>query len=305
LTARFILSLDCEGKWGSADALTTSHRRHLTDRNLGAAYRSILDLLDELEMQATFAFAGLFSQSAKSFTLLRPEIERFRRHAPEYLGPAFEDIDRTNGSGWHGAHLVEAVTNARSNHEIALHGVTHVPWTSMSRDAAMAELRLFEQLSGPVRQSRSFVYPRNLVAHTDLLADFGFEGFRTARAERSRLSSLLSEFNLSERPDFPARSSGMVAIPPGFFLNWRSGLRRAVPPPVTKLRARHLLDRASEGGVVHYWLHPENIATAPSTLQLLQTLLRNVAIRRDRGSCEVLTQLGYCRSVQNSNSAQP
>ena len=302
MTARFILSLDCEGKWGSADILTGHHRRDLTDRKLAAAYRAILALLDEYGIAATFAFAGLFSQSAKAFADLRPDLERFSCFAPEYIQPALDDIDQTHGSGWHGHDLVEAVTDARSNHEIALHGVTHVPWTSLSDDAAKAELHLFEQLSGPVRQSRTFVFPRNLVAHTELLADHGFQGFRTARASRSRLSSLLSEFNLFERPDPSVRGTGIVAIPPGYFLNWRSGLRRAVPTLVTKLRARHLLDQASGGRVVHYWLHPENVATAPATIGLLRMLLREVALRRDAGRCEVMTQLDYCRSMQRPDA---
>ena len=304
MTARFILSLDCEGKWGSADILTAHHRRDLSDRKLAAAYRAILDLLDEYGIAATFAFAGLFSQSAKAFADLRPELERFSRFAPEYVQPALNDIDQTHGSGWHGHDLVEAVTNARSNHEVALHGVTHVPWTRLNRDAAKAELHLFERLSGPVRQSRTFVYPRNLVAHTQLLADHGFQGFRTARASRSRTASLLSEFNLFERPDALSPGTGIVAIPSGYFLNWRSGLRRVVPPVVTKLRARHLLDQARDGGVVHYWLHPENVATAPTTIGLLQMLLREVAVRRDAGRCDVMTQIDYCRSLQQPNAVQ-
>jgi hypothetical protein len=47
-------------------------------------------------------------------------------------------------------------------------------------------------------------------------------------------------------------------------------------------------------GVVHYWLHPENIASAPATLGLLRMLLREVADAREAGRCEVMTQLDYC-----------
>lgn len=300
MTARFILSFDCEGKWGSADCLTERHRRDLTDEKLRDAYGKILALLDQYDVEATFAFAGAFSQSAEAFARLRPDVEALAREAPDYLGPALRDIDETGGSGWHGEHLVDAVTQAHTRHEVALHGVTHVPWTRMDERFVEAEMRLFSKLEGPVRDSRTFVYPRNLVAHTDALAANGFYGFRAALPQRSRLSSLLSEYDIFRRAEQPFPGHGIVAVPAGFFLNWRSGARRLVPPAVTTLRAKRLLEGAVErNGIVHYWLHPENIATAPSTLGLLETLVSEVATRRDAGRCTVLTQLGYCRSIES------
>ena len=297
MPARFILSFDCEGKWGSADCLTPKHRRDLTDEKLGNAYRAILDLLDEYRVEATFAFAGLFSQSPSGFAKLRPEIEALAKRAPEYLGPALRDVDDT-GDGWHGAVLVDAVCGTRTHHEIALHGVTHVPWTEMDAAFVDAELQIFGALQGPVRDSRTFVYPRNKVAHCEGLVARGFLGFRDAHPDRSRLRSLLSEFNLFEAPEQDAASDGIIAIPAGYFLNWRSGARQLVPPAVTHMRAEGLLDRAAaKDAVVHYWLHPENIATAPSTLHLLEALIRAVAQRRDAGHCHVLTQLGYCAAL--------
>ena len=300
MPARFILSLDCEGKWGVADSLTASHCRKLADDRLEEAYHGILRLLDEHDIVATFAFAGLFSQTAGQFACLRPQVEAFAQRAPDYLRPALRDIDATHGSGWHGAHLVEAVTSASVGHEIALHGVTHVPWTDMSEELAEAELDLFARLEGPVRQSRTFVYPRNLVAHVDMLEQLGMLGYRAAPRVRSRAASFAAEFNIFARPEPPIASDKMVPIPAGFFLNWQSGPRRLIPPVVTQHRARRLLDRAaSAGDVVHYWLHPENVATAPATLSVLRSLINEVARRRDAGSCEVLTQLDYCHRVRS------
>ena len=299
MPARFILSFDCEGKWGSADCLTAEHQRELTDDKLRHAYRAVLKLLDEYGVEATFAFAGAFSQSPDGFSRLRPEIEALAERAPAYLTPALHDVDETSGDGWHGAALVDAVVAAQTSHEIALHGVTHVPWTEMDARFVEEEMRLFDALEGPVRDSRTFVYPRNKVAHADVLAARAFHGFRDARPNRSRLRSLLSEFNLFDAAEHGVRGDGIIAIPAGFFLNWRSGVRQLVPRAVTRLRAERLLDRAAAGdAVVHYWLHPENIATAPSTLDLLAALVRAVAERRDAGRCIVHTQLGYCAAMR-------
>ena len=67
-----------------------------------------------------------------------------------------------------------------------------------------------------------------------------------------------------------------------------------MPNAVSLLRAKHMLDRAERtDAVVHYWLHPENIASAPATLVLLRGIVEQVARRRDAGRCEVLTQIDY------------
>ena len=164
---------------------------------------------------------------------------------------------------------------------------------------------------------------RSYICSSSFRAPFGKAGLSCFRATSSRIPSCLPTtgsrvfrtgackqvapvvlavgINLFERPDPSVRGTGIVAIPPGYFLNWRSGLRRAVPTLVTKLRARHLLDQASGGRVVHYWLHPENVATAPATIGLLRMPPREVALRRDAGRCEVMTQLDYCRSMQQPN----
>jgi peptidoglycan/xylan/chitin deacetylase (PgdA/CDA1 family) len=300
MPARFILSLDCEGKWGVADALSRSHRRDLSNEKLRLAYGSIRNLLEEFRIEATFAFAGAFSQSSDDFRRIRPDIERMSKFAPNYLGPTLRDIDETDGDGWHGSHLVDAIVSSSVPHEIALHGVTHVPWTRIDASFAEAEMDLFEKLQGPVRQSRTFVYPRNLIAHENILDERRFEGFRTARGSRSRFAALLSEFNIFEAAERPVRTTGIIRIPAGYFLNWRKGGRLLVPPALTHLRARRLLERAARADeVVHYWLHPENIATAPSTLPLLRMLIEEVARLRETGHCEVMTQLGYCRWIES------
>jgi peptidoglycan/xylan/chitin deacetylase (PgdA/CDA1 family) len=300
MPATFILSFDCEGRWGVADELTPSIRRQLTDDRLADAYATILGILEEFEVPATFAFVGAFAESREGFAVIRPELEQLTAEAPAYLGPALRDIDEAGGAGWHGGRLVEGVLAATAEHEVALHGITHVPWTTVGRSFAEAEMRLLQRLPGAIRNSRTFVYPRNAVAHVEVLAEQGFDGFRSARPQRSRAASLLSEFNLFERPEAEILRDSIVEIPAGYFLNWRHGFRRIVPPALTLWRARRLLDAAAAAGkVVHYWLHPENIVIAPSTLELLGALVREVAKRREDGSCEIMTQVGYCRSIES------
>ena len=58
--ARFIISLDCEGKWGMADNLKPYHHECLTDAALARAYERLVRLFGGYQVSATFAFVMAF-----------------------------------------------------------------------------------------------------------------------------------------------------------------------------------------------------------------------------------------------------
>ena len=144
MVARFILSLDCEGKWGVADHLTPGDHAALSDARLRAAYADILAALAEFDIPATFAFVGTFSLTADRLATMRPALADLARDLPGYLEPALEDMANGTREGWTGDWAVEAVDGARQHHEIGLHGATHMPWTwpGMTPDLARRELGL-------------------------------------------------------------------------------------------------------------------------------------------------------------------
>jgi peptidoglycan/xylan/chitin deacetylase (PgdA/CDA1 family) len=300
MAARFALSLDCEGKWGMADQLTPGLHTALADAPLRAAYIGLLDALDRYDIPATFAFVGAFSLNRAALVDLRPALDELARHFPDYLGPASAGIAE-GAEGWCGEWAVDAVATARIRHEIALHGATHLPWDhpALTPELARRELGLVYEAAAPIlRHVSTYVFPRNAVAHLDVLDEFGIAGARAARLRSSRAANLLAEFDLRAPSDPDPAPAVPLEVPAGYFVNWRSGARRVVPPPLTRLRVRRMLAHAERtGGVVHLWTHPENLATAPPTLDLLRGILADVARMRDAGRCEVLTQDQYCRSV--------
>jgi peptidoglycan/xylan/chitin deacetylase (PgdA/CDA1 family) len=284
MSGRFILSFDCEGKWGVADHLETAHGRWLDRANLERAYRRLFTRLDQHDVAATFAFAGCF---ARSLDELRRMPLGDLAQCNAYLAAAAAGVERGE-EGWDGAWALELL---HPRHELALHGVTHTPWTDLTVDAARAELAL-----APIAGAKTFVYPRNRIAHTELLREAGFLGFRQAPSVSSRFQAFVSEFDVfSCAPDTDPARGDFIAIPGGRFVNWRSGARRLVPVMASRLRARRLLERAaSEGALVHYWSHPENFATAPGTFDVLEAILEELTRFRDRGEIEVVTQEQYC-----------
>lgn len=292
MTARFILSLDCEGKWGVADILTREHHAGLSDARLRQAYGDIVALLAEFDLPATFAFVGCFSLDTQALAELRPALKG------AYVEPALADAFEGSRQGWVGDWALASVGEASQKHEIGLHGVTHTPWDQLDEAGARAEMDLFYRSGAPMlREVTTWIYPRNAQAHEEVLDAYGIAGLREERESNSRLMRLASEFNLWSQPDADLAAGTPLRIPPGYFVNWRSGARRAAPVALSVERARRMLQYADRiDGVVHYWTHPENIATAPETLLVLRGIVEAAARMRDAGRCQVMTQDDYCRS---------
>lgn len=283
MTGTAIISLDCEGRWGVADHLTPELAAGFTDARLRAAYRAVIDLFAAFGISATFAFVELFTRPASRGTTRL--VQDLSQELP-YLVRAAEGL-AAGEEGWVGDWACDMA--CEGGHEIAFQGATHVPWPMLSRDQARRELNMTRP-----EQRRTMVFPRNQIAHCDVLAEFGCRAFRGQHHYASRAHSLLAEFNLatSAQPLIEPAPGAPVEIPSGVFVNWRSGLRKLVPPAVTRRRARNLLlDAARTGGVAHFWLHPENIASAPATLANLEAVVTEIVRLRDAGQIRVETQL--------------
>ena len=310
-SARFIVSLDCEGKWGMADHLQPYHHELLTDEAIAAAYQQLVAILGRYEIPATFAFVMAFVLTAEERRRFRDEL--LDEKADAWLRPYRDAAASGDLAGWHQPAALEIV-RAAGMHEIACHSFCHRPLGDDSISAEGAERELGSALAA-ARLKRldleTFVFPRNQVGHLDALRSHGFIGYRQRLQRPSgplgRALSLAEELNVWAAPQRAAAAvDGLVPIPSGRFLNWRFGLRAKVPPQATVARWRHQLRSAAQtGGVVHLWLHPHNLITGPGTAALLEQVLAEAAAMRDRGEIRVLTQRDYCREqLANGNIAK-
>lgn len=311
MTAKFILSLDCEGKWGMADAITAYHDHHLTTAKLRDAYVRLLALFHRYELPVTFAFVMAF--------LLSDEEQREDEHLFPHCAQGVEWLRHFRAAqaadsleGWTLPELLDLV-QADARHEVACHGFSHLPLDGNTTPQASAAKEFAACRDVADRRGlnlETLVYPRNQIGHVSLLGKYGFRGFRhrlRRRAGRAgQLMALAAEWNVRQaaQPSPAYDPYGAIDIPSGFFFNWRVGARRLVPPAVTALRWKRMIDHAGEEDVVHLWLHPHNIITGPETYDVLERVLRNVADMRDRGRLETMTQADYCRDLNKVGAAE-
>lgn len=299
MTGTFILSLDCEGKWGMADHIGPQHDS-ITCGTLTATYQDLCDLLREHGVTATFAFVSAFAMNEQERTAFAPHIGKAEGAVGDWLAAYRQASARGNLSGWHCPDALDRVRAA--GHEIANHGFRHMPFGGPGMDAALMAEEINEANAFAARQGmrlRTFIYPRNQVARPDLLRSAGLIGYREAPRHRSRLGSLLSEFNIGARAQpHGTVHDGLVQIPSGYFLNWQYGLRKLVPVEISRARWRSILtDACTNDRVAHLWLHPHNLITGPGTRDLLKRMLDDVTEAVSRGCLQVQTQEQYCEAI--------
>jgi peptidoglycan/xylan/chitin deacetylase (PgdA/CDA1 family) len=312
---QFVVSLDCEGKFGMADKISEFHHKHLTNENLCRAYRGLVELFDRYEIRATFAFVGAFIQSPEEFGRNLPLLKG-HRPLERWLANFQSEYTARRYDGW---FLPDALDIAASSgkHEIASHGYTHLPfdYEGVTNDLRDLELRLAVETA----RSRGFrletmVFPRNGVAGVEALRRHGFIGYRefvpSPNAPPRKIANLAREFCTFEKAqDSSLRTSPdgkIVAIPSGHFLNWRHGLRKAVPSQVTVRRWKALIKSAgATGGMAHLWFHPDNLITGHRQFELLEEILTFAHHELSSGRIENLTQADYCRRFASALDQSP
>ncbi|MDP9348608.1 MAG: polysaccharide deacetylase family protein [Gemmatimonadota bacterium] len=298
----FIISLDCEGKWGMADKLAPHWKRDLTNDRLIDAYTRLVSLLARHGIKATFAFVGAFTMSAEE---ARENPSWFSPHlvgGQDWLKQWRHDMERGNSEGWFVPELVEIV-RSHGVHELGTHGFRHIPLDerTVSEDVFVQEIEHSRIVAGWRGYTIStLIYPRNRIGHAGRLRTLGLVGYRDALAGPSKglarqIGSLAAEINVFTSPQPDARPvAGIVPIPAGHFLNWRFGARRYVPASVTIRRWRHMLDEAGErGGVVHLWSHPHNFINGDRMYEMFDAILETAAESVRGGRLENVTQHEY------------
>ena len=297
----FIISLDCEAKWGMADHLGPRHQTVLVDERIRQVYRQIVALFGDFDVSATFAFVAIFLMDRRGGKDLLDRLD-----APEgsalwrWLSAYREEWETGAAQGWHAPELAEIVGQA--GHEIAAHGLTHLPLSQADVTDAEAVREIAgarEAMTDMGLEPPTYIFARNEQKCVSAIADAGYLGFRESRAASSRLLTLAQEFvpSMSSQGhiDTIARPTGStIPVPAGLFMNFHFGPRALVPRPVTVSRWKRSLDHTSAtGGVTHLWFHPHNLLFDPGATATLRPILAHAARLRDRGALHIETQAQY------------
>jgi len=303
----FALTFDTELIWGSFDH-TDPERFERRYPDVRGTIRSIIRLLDTYEIPATWAVVGhLFLDACQrdGSGVAHPELTRPRQSwRPGDWYDADPCTDRRRDPLWYGTDVLDAIQSARTPHEIASHSFGHALYgdPAFTREAAVSDIEACIALAQERQlRLRSFVFPRNVEGHLDVLREHGFVAFRGADPipGRSlprpvRRARHLAEHVIGTSPPVsPAVETlpGLWDIRGSMLFMSSSGIRKAITRVARIRKARAgLAAAAAQGGVFHLWTHPFNLASAPSLLLgVLEEMLADAARLRERGKISIAT----------------
>ena len=301
-TPSFTLSLDCEGLWGMADQPAVLRAAAIRQDTLTDAYECIRRVLIEQDALATCAFVSAFAAGKQILHEERRTLRLMADHSPTWFTHSLPCVLNGNGDGWDGEEFYRRLRE--DGHDMGWHGGTHIPLADttpgvvVDLDLLFSE-RVFASLG---ERPTSVVFPRNDVGHLARLRQAGFSTYRAARPAGAvaRILSVLREWNVKDAGVHvvPTRRDDWVVSPPGFFLNWPSGIRKMVPLEVTVTRWQSLLRTAAmSGGHVHMWFHPHNLITAPPMREAFASILRYVGELARSGDIKIVTMADTARAV--------
>ncbi len=301
----FTLSLDFELLWGTQDLVGPEGFKNACLFERRRVLDDLLALLHEFEIAATWCVVGhlfLDQCDGKHADLARPSHAWLRNDWFHHDPGGHEDSD----SLFLGKSLVEKILACRTGQEIGFHSFSHVIWgdPGCSREVAESEMRACLAASRWVDSPKvSFVFPRNRVAHLDVLAANGMRVFRGPgprwyeRDDRpGPLGRLAHLFEVALGTPAPtvlpeATPEGLVNLPGSMIYLPAHGVRGLIP---TGRRVRRALagleDAAARRRVFHLWFHPTNLFDHfPSMMTGLRTIFEATRRLRDRGRIDVRT----------------
>lgn len=267
-----VISVDAELGWGFHDLDEPPMDRVEAARR---GWKRLAGLFDQYAVPATWAVVGhLFLEDCDGYHRDHP--------APAAWFARERDAWASRPELRFAGELLSDLLDGDVDHEVGCHTFSHVVLTEDWVTPALVRAELAAAEEAAARhgvEQRSFVFPRNAVAHRSVLAERGFTCYRgpVPREGGSVGSNRLGPANKLLGVAFPGRvplvepsvdEYGLVNVPPSLFLFSFEGVERTAltaaigEDPVVR-QARHGIDRAvDEDGVFHLWLHPNNLVNA-------------------------------------------
>jgi ubiquinone/menaquinone biosynthesis C-methylase UbiE len=277
----FTISIDVEMAWGTFD-----HNGHVKLAGAYEKYRyiisKILKLFNKYEISATWAVVGhLFLDSChKKNGRLHPDIVRPRYRW--FRDDWFRDDPGTNigvDKFWYGSDIVNEIKLAWPPQEIASHSFSHIIFQDKgcTKEVADSDIRKCVELAKKENiKLQSFVFPRNLPGHLEILSRYGFKVFRGRDDVYSRLSLrpkiikklyfLFGDLIGSTPPvvmpnTITVNGNKLIEIPSSMLFRFASGVSRIIPAGVRLKKARKGIDAAiRKNKIFHLWFHPISFA---------------------------------------------
>ncbi len=296
-----IISIDFELAWGTGGK-SVYLPIHKKEREI---IKNFLNLCKEFKIPCTWATVGNIFLTDVS-DVKRRDVEIFGNGKRIY--ESFLTDGMSDESLWFGEDIIEQILACTTPQEIGCHTFFHTPATETSAVDFKKELMLASRIAKEKfgLTLKSFVYPKNYIAHINILNEVGFTNFRGNDSisvfglyGRSRMAQRLeSLFALPIPPVHDTILGGVRNIPASYFLGEKLFQNVSVPMLFRLKRIERSLKKVVEhGGIFHLWFHPHNLVQMQDYEDEIRILFVLLNRFRDMYGVSVCTMGDYNTAV--------
>jgi len=258
----FCISLDTELLWGRRDVGYEKFIKRA--RAVRSVIKKLLVIFDRYNIHATWAIVG---------SLFLPT----RKH----IG---------SDSLWRGIDIVKEIRKHK-NQEIACHSFTHPEFTKITHKQAEEEIQQCVYIAKTNNISlKSFVFPRNLIAHLDVLKKYKFDAYRGPEGPKNKITQMIDYLLLVPHSSKISKTDSLLNIPGTMYYLSTRGFRKYIPRQVRVNKAINGINRAIKNGeIFHLWFHPIDLADNPKDLlQGIEEIAAHINQKEKEGLIESL-----------------
>jgi hypothetical protein len=279
--AVFTLSIDFELMWGTTDRPYAQSFHQLCEEERREVIGRLLGLLEAYDIRATWGIVGhLFLDAADDRRVFAAKEPADLYYAPD---------------------LVRQVQSCKVAQDIGSHTFSHIEMAKekCSKTAAEADVAACVREAGKWGiDMKSFIFPRNLVGHRDVLRRNGFtcyrgpepHWYRNQRRIVRRVGHVM-EIAMARTPPTvtPVEEDGIWNIPGSMLYTPSFGSRKHVPVWLRVLRAKRGLEAAvRKQEIFHLWFHPTDlVCRRDAMMDGLRRIFEHVARLRESGQLVV------------------
>lgn len=291
----FCISIDLELAWGVWDHVTPADLRRCIDLE-GPICRRLLKLFEKYDISATWAAVGRMLEKRT-------------------------DCAAAEAAAWYAPEILASIAKAKPRQEIGSHSFGHIYFNESPEPALRADLERAKTLHRKYGYDfQSFVFPRNKVARTHLLAEAGIKIYRSTDAGwHMRFASVTPRLrrlvNLVDKlvPLAPPvvrpllRNEGVIELPSSMLFMGRNGMRKLIRPRALQRKARLGMERAHrEKAIFHMWFHPSNFYfEMESQFATLEAILQDAVRLREAGRLDVINMGEIAREFLTQIQNEP
>jgi hypothetical protein len=282
--AKFLFSLDCELGWAEPDPPDKRWDALRADPSSGRdTYEHILDVFRKHKIPATWAFVGhlFLDECSPDSHYVNNRVENYDPYTNRSKSPLYYADD-----------LVSMVQSDEVDHEIAGHSFSHTPYTELSEEEARKDIQnLIDVAENKGYELTSFVFPKNQIAHLEILAEYGLSVYRghnqaEGHTYKSGLLALIRNHKkmLNSPPTKPITDeNGLIRLPTSRLL--RDERWWFLQP----YRLKQGISSMDADQHIHLTVHPHNFIYDDNLFSTLESVLSIIAEMRDENKIDVVT----------------